>query len=177
MYNDMDDYTKGGEKMTTDAGNLLTALVNSYTGALISVSNTVGIEVEFVKAEVSPGINAPGSRIAALICIVGKDVHSTASLMVDMKAFETYVSAFTGGMIKANTDDPMSMSVLGELTNMISGQALIKANISGLDITPPQMLSGENIKAISPHKTDIKSFTLPFRVNGGKVFLILSVHG
>jgi len=163
--------------MATDVGNLLSILVNSYTGALISVSQTVGIEAEFLKAEIVPGINAPGSRVAALIGIVGGSVHSTASLMVDMCAFEAYVSAFTGGMVKADVEDPMSMSVLGELTNMISGQALIKANIPGLDITPPQMLSGENIKAIPPKKSDVKSFTLPFKVGGGKVFLILSVHG
>ncbi|MDR3280966.1 MAG: chemotaxis protein CheX [Synergistaceae bacterium] len=163
--------------MATDAGNLLSTLVNSYTGALISVSQTVGIEAEFLKSEITPGINAPGSRVAALIGIVGGAVHSTASLMVDTTAFEAYVTAFTGGMVKADTEDPMSMSVLGELTNMISGQALIKANIPGLDITPPQMLSGENIKAIPPKKSDVKSFTLPFKVAGGKVFLILSVHG
>jgi chemotaxis protein CheX len=163
--------------MATDASALLSTLVNSYTGSLINVSNTVGISAEFLKSEITPGINAPGSRVAALIGIVGGSMHSTASLMADIKAFEAYVAAFTGGMIKADTDDPMAMSVLGEFTNMISGQALIKANIPGLDITPPQMLSGENIKAIPPHKSGVKSFTLPFRVNGGKVFLILSVHG
>ncbi|MDR1915344.1 MAG: chemotaxis protein CheX [Synergistaceae bacterium] len=163
--------------MSSNTANLLSTLVNSYTGALISVSQTVGLDAEFLKTEITPGVNAPGSRVAALIGIVGGSVHSTASLMADEKAFEAYVSAFTGGMIKADTDDPMSMSVLGELTNMISGQALIKANIPGLDITPPQMLSGDNIKAIPAKKSDVKSFTLPFRVNDGKLFLILSVHG
>ena len=164
--------------MAADAStNLLSTLVNAYTGSLISVSQTVGIEAEFIKSGISPGINAPGSRVAALIGIVGGSVHSTASLMVDVTAFEAYVTAFTGGMVKADVDDPMSMSVLGELTNMISGQALIKANIPGLDITPPQMLSGENIKAIPPKKPEVKSFTLPFSVGGGKLFLILSVHG
>jgi chemotaxis protein CheX len=162
--------------MATDAGNLLSTLVNAYTGALINISQTVGIEVEFLKSEITPGINAPDSKVAALIGIVGF-IHSTATLMVDMQAFDAYVTAFTGGMVKADTDDPMSMSVLGELTNMISGQALIKANIPGLDITPPQMLSGDNIKAIPPKKSDVKSFTLPFRVKGGKLYLILSVHG
>jgi chemotaxis protein CheX len=163
--------------MANDASALLSILVNAYTGSLISVSHTVGIAAEFLKAEIAPGINAPGSRVAALIGIVGGSMHSTASLMADMMAFEAYVAAFTGGMIKADTDDPMAMSVLGEFTNMISGQALIKANVPGLDITPPQMLSGENIKAIPPHRGDVKSFTLPFKVGGGKVFLILSVHG
>ena len=86
--------------MATDTGNLLSTLVNSYTGALISVSRTVGIDADFVKTEIRPGINAPGSRVAALIGIVGGIVHSTASLMADMPAFEAYVSAFTGGMVR-----------------------------------------------------------------------------
>ena len=163
--------------MATDTGKLLSTLVNAYTGALISVSRTVGIDAEFVKSEIRPGINAPGSRVAALIGIVGGSVHSTASLMADLPAFGAYVSAFTGGMVKADVEDPMSMSVIGELTNMISGQALIKADIPNLDITPPQMLSGENLKAIPPKKPEVKSFTLPFSVGGGRVYLILSVHG
>lgn len=162
---------------STNATTLLSALVNSYAGALVSVSQTVGIQAEFLKAETCPGVNAPGSQVAALISIVGGPAHSTASLMADMPAFDAYVGAFTGGMVKANPTDPMSMSVLGELTNMISGQALIKAGVPGLDITPPQVLSGENIKTIPPKKADVKSFTLPFAVGGGKLYLILSVHG
>jgi chemotaxis protein CheX len=163
--------------MPSESTNLLSTLVNSYAGALVSVSQTVGLDAEFLKTEITPGVNAPGSRVAALIGIVGGHVHSTASLMADITAFDAYVAAFTGGMVKADPEDPMSMSVLGELTNMISGQALIKANIPGLDITPPQVLSGENIKAIPPRKAEVKSFTLPFKVKGGKLFLILSVHG
>ncbi|MDR3321491.1 MAG: chemotaxis protein CheX [Synergistaceae bacterium] len=163
--------------MSSGGSTLLSTLMNSYIGALISVSQTVGIQAEFVKGEVTPGVNAPGSRVAVLIGIVGSGVHSTASVMADMSAFAAYVTAFTGGMVKADTDDPMAMSVLGELTNMISGQALIKANVPGLDITPPQVLSGENIKAIPPKKQDVKSLTLPFKVGGGKLYLILSVHG
>lgn len=163
--------------MSSDGSSLLSTLVNSYTGALISVSQTVGIQAEFLKGEVAVGVNAPGSRVAALIGIIGSGVHSTASVMADLSAFEAYVSAFTGGMVKAGADDPMSMSVLGELTNMISGQALIKANVPGLDITPPQLISGENIRAIPPKKQDVKSFTLPFKVGTGRLYLILSLHG
>lgn len=162
---------------STSATALLSALVNSYAGALVSVSQTVGITAEFLKTETSPGINAPDSKVAALISIVGGPAHSTASLMADMAAFDAYVGAFTGGMVKATQDDPMSMSVLGELTNMISGQALIKAGVPGLDITPPQVLCGDSIKQIPTKKPDVKSFTLPFKVGAGKLYLILSVHG
>jgi chemotaxis protein CheX len=162
--------------MAAAKSSLLPTLVNSYAGALLSVSQTVGIQVEFLKAQVKPGVNAPGGRVAALIGIVGPGVHSTASVITDMAAFETFVSAFTGGMIKADVDDPMSMSVLGELTNMVSGQALIKASIPGLDITPPQLLSGDNIRTIPSNKAGVNSFTLPFKVGGGNLYLILSVH-
>jgi chemotaxis protein CheX len=156
---------------------LPSTLVNSYLDALITVSDGVGLTAEFVKSEVAPGVHAPGSRVAAFIGIVGGVARCTASLMADMASFEAYVGAFTGGIIKADPEDSMSMSVLGELTNMISGRALITANISGLDITPPQLLSGENIKPAPTVKSSVKSFTLPFVVSGGKVFLILSVYG
>ena len=162
---------------SSNASSLLSTLVNAYASSLISVSQTVGIEAVFLKSEIASGFNAPGSRVAALIGIVGSNVHSTASVMADEKAFTAYVNAFSGGMIKADPDDAMAMSVIGELTNMISGQALIKANVPGLDITPPQLLSGENIKAVPSKGTDVKSFTLPFQVGEGKMFLILSVHG
>lgn len=156
------------------AQSLLSTLVNAYAGALINVSQTVGIEAMFLKESIAVGVNAPGSRVAALIGIVGSGIQGTAALMADETAFGVYVNAFSGGMINSNPDDPMALSVLGELTNMISGQALIKANISGLDITPPQLISGENIKTIPPRKQNVKTFTLPFKVDSGKVYLILS---
>lgn len=162
--------------MSGDVGqSLLSTLVNAYAGALVSVSETVGIKAEFLKGNIAVGVNAPGSRVAALIGIVGTGIHGTAALMADEEAFAAYVSAFSGGMIKADPNDTMAMSVLGEMTNMISGQALIRANITGLDITPPQLVSGENIKATPPIKQDVKTFTLPFKVGNGRVYLILSI--
>ena len=161
--------------MSTSA--FLSALVNAYASALVTVSKTVGIDAEFLKADTSVGVNAPGSRVAALIGIVGAGAHGSAAVMADIGVFEAYVAAFSGGMIAADPEDAMAMSVLGELTNMISGQALIKVNIDGLDITPPQLIIGENLKTVVPVKGEIKSFTLPFKVGSGKVFLVLSVHG
>lgn len=164
--------------MSEGVGNaLLSTLVNAYAGALVSVSRTVGIEAEFLKGGIALGVNAPGSRVAAMIGIVGTGASGTAAIMADEDAFKTYVTAFSGGLITAEPDDQMAMSVLGELTNMTSGQALINANVPGLDITPPQLVSGENIKAIAPRKQNVKSFTLPFKIGKGKVYLILSIQG
>ncbi|MDR3332409.1 MAG: chemotaxis protein CheX [Synergistaceae bacterium] len=151
-------------------------LVNSYVDALISVSDGVGITASFVKQDTATGIKAPGSRTAAIICIVGGAAKFTAALMADMQSFEAYVNSFTCGVIKADVDDSMSMSVLGEITNMVSGRALISANIPGLDITPPQLFSGENLRICPPLKSHVKCFTLPFMVNSGRMYLVLSVY-
>jgi chemotaxis protein CheX len=151
-------------------------LVNSYVAALISVSEGVGITANFVKPDMATGVRAPGSRAAAFIGIVGGPGHCTVALMADASAFEAYIGAFTGGMIKADPDDSMSMSVLGEMTNMVSGRALISAEMPGLDITPPQLFSGENIKLSPTVKANVKSFTLPFDVGDGRIFLVVSVY-
>jgi chemotaxis protein CheX len=151
-------------------------LVNSYITALISVSEGVGITADFVKPEMAIGVNAPGSRAAAFIGIVGGPTHCTVALMADTSAFEAYVGAFTGGMIKADPNDSMSMSVLGEMTNMVSGRALIFAEMPGLDITPPQLFSGENIKLSPTVKANVKSFTLPFDVKDSRIYLVISVY-
>jgi len=151
-------------------------LVNSYVAALLSVSEGVGITANFVKPEMTTGVNALGSRAAAFIGIVGGPSHCTVALMADIPAFEAYVDAFTRGMIKADPDDSMSMSVLGEMTNMVSGRALILAEMPGLDITPPQLFSGDNIKLSPTVKANVKSFTLPFDVSKGRIYLVISVY-
>lgn len=151
-------------------------LVNSYVAALISVSDGVGMIANFVKPEMAKGVKAPGSRAAAFIGIVGGPSHCTVALMADISAFDAYVKAFTGGMIKADPDDSMSMSVLGEMTNMVSGRALIFAEMPGLDITPPQLFSGDNIKISPTVKANVKSFTLPFDVGNGRIYLVVSVY-
>ncbi|MDR3164698.1 MAG: chemotaxis protein CheX [Synergistaceae bacterium] len=151
-------------------------LVNSYVAALISVSDGVGMIAEFVKPEMARGVKAPGSRAAAFIGIIGGPSHCTVALMADISAFSAYVNAFTGGIIKADPNDSMSMSVLGEITNMVSGRALTLAEMPGLDITPPQLFSGDNIKLSPTVKANVKSFTLPFDVSDGRIYLVLSVY-
>jgi chemotaxis protein CheX len=159
-----------------DKTMLPAVLVNSFVGALISVSNGVNIAADFVKNEMATGVKAPGSRAAAFIGIVGGPSHCTVALMADMAAFEAYVAAFTGGMVKADPNDSMSMSVLGEMTNMVSGRALIFADMPGLDIPPPQLYSGENIKLSPTIKAKVKSFTLPFDIAKGRIYLVVSVY-
>ena len=84
----------------------------------------------------------------------------------------------SGGMIQPSLEDPVSMSVIGELTNMVSGRALIQSSLQGVDVTPPQIITGAGIRTIPTQSRGIRTFTLPFRVaQGGTLYLILSFHG
>ena len=151
-------------------------LVNSYVASLLEVSEGVGIRASFLKPEIATGVSASGSKAAAFIGIVGGQGHCTVALMADELSFGAYVGAFTSGMVKPDPNDSMAMSVLGELTNMVSGRALTLAEMPGLDITPPQLFSGTNIKLSPTVKASVKSFTLPFDIGSGRIYLVVSVY-
>jgi len=105
----------------------LATLVNTFGSSLMSVSGEMGVELALAKSEIAQGVNVKGSRLAALIGIVGGGVQGTAVIMLDEGGFNATVSAMSGGMITPNLEDPVSMSVIGELANMVSGRALIQA--------------------------------------------------
>lgn len=151
-------------------------LVNSFGASVLSVGQSVGLSVILDKGAISSGVNAPGSRAAALIGFVGGGLQGTVALMIDANAFDGFVTAMSGGLLKADLDDPVALSVLGELTNMVSGQAIMKLDVQGLDITPPQIITGENIKSVPSKSEGVRNFTLPFHVNDGRLFLVLTIH-
>jgi chemotaxis protein CheX len=69
------------------------------------------------------------------------------------------------------------MSVIGELSNMVSGRSLTQAALPGVDVTPPQLIAGENLQNVPNQSPGIKSFTLPFTVSpAGMLYLVLSFN-
>ena len=69
------------------------------------------------------------------------------------------------------------MSVIGELSNMVSGRALIQSSLPGLDVTPPQLIAGDNIQNVPNQAPGIKCFTLPFALQtAGTLYLVLSFN-
>lgn len=155
----------------------LAVLVNTFGSSLMTVGKEVGVEVSLVKSEIAQGVNVVNSCVAALVGIVGGGVQGTAVIMLDKGGFDATVSAMSGGMIVPDTEDPVSMSVIGELANMVSGRALVQAALEGTEVTPPQLISGAGIKTIPSQSPGVRSFTLPFRMpGGGTLFLVLSFH-
>ena len=97
--------------------------------------------------------------------------------MLDREGFDATVSAMSGQMIVPDLEDSVSMSVIGELANMVSGRALVQVDLQGTQVTPPQLITGAGIRTIPIQSAGIRSFTLPFRVaSGGTLFLVLSFH-
>ena len=154
----------------------ISKLVNSFGAAVLSVGQSVGLSVVLDKGAIVPGVNAPGSCAAALIGFVGGGMQGTVALMIDEPSFGAFVTAMSGGLLTPVIDDPVALSVIGELTNMVCGQAIIKLDVQGLDITPPQIITGENIKSVPSRSEGVRNFTLPFHVNQGRLFLVLTIN-
>ena len=165
----------GRESFNNMANDKLVTLVNSFGSAVISVGREVGLNVALNKGQVSQGVKVDNICAAALIGIVGSEARGTTVIMLDNGGFNSVITAMSGGMITPSLDDTVSMSVVGELSNMVSGRALTLAALSGVDVTPPQLIVGANIKNIPHEGPNIKSFTLPFSIQpAGTLSLVLS---
>jgi chemotaxis protein CheX len=155
----------------------LTVLVNTFGSSLISVGREVGLDVTLNKAHVSQGVKVVNTCCASLIGLVGGGIQGTVVIMLDKEGFNAVVTAMSGGMIKPDTQDPVAMSVIGELSNMVSGRSLTQAALSGVDVTPPQLIAGEHIQNIPSQSPGIKCFTLPFMLqSAGTLYLVLSFN-
>ena len=155
----------------------LAVLVNTFGSSLISVAREVGLSVTLNKADVSQGVKVADICAASLIGVVGSGVQGTAIIMLNNEGFVAVVTAMSGGAIKPDNKDGIAMSVVGELSNMVSGRALIQAALPGVDVTPPQLLAGANIQNVQPQSPGIKCFTLPFAVQpAGILYLVLSFN-
>jgi chemotaxis protein CheX len=155
----------------------LAVLVNTFGSSLISVGREVGLDVALNKSQVSQGVKVANICAASLIGIVGNGVQGTVIIMLNEEGFKAVVTAMSGGMIAPNNKDSVAMSVVGELSNMVSGRALIQAALAGVDVTPPQLLTGENIQNVPNQTPGIKCFTLPFLLQpAGTLYLVLSFN-
>ena len=153
----------------------LVALVNSFASAVLSVGREVGLNITLNKSKVAQGIKVENICTAALIGVVGVGSRGTVNIMLNKEAFENIIKTMSGGMIMPQLGDDVSMSVIGELSNMIGGRALVQSALGTVDFTPPQLIVGENIRNITKEDATMKSFTLPFVLEpSGNLFLVLS---
>ena len=158
---------------------LLSVMVQAFAVSTVKVSKGLGFNLKVKKDAIVPGIKSESASAAALIGVIGEDFKGSVTLLINKKAFDYIIKAMSGGMIpNPSIDDPLSMSALGELTNMICGSALQelgKSYSKHVDITPPQMFAGENLKSIPSESEDMKYYTIPLlgEAEGAKLYLVL----
>ena len=153
----------------------LVALVNSFASAVLSVGREVGLNITLNKAKVAQGVKVENICTAALIGVVGVGSRGTVNIMLSKEAFDNIIGTMSGGMIVPQLGDDVSMSVIGELSNMIGGRALVQSALGTVDVTPPQLIVGENIRNVTKEEQGMRSFTLPFTLQpSGNLYLVLS---
>ena len=106
-----------------------------------------------------------GDGVVILIGLTGK-ISGNVVLSLSKKLALTIASAMMFGM-PVNELDEMSKSAIAELANMILGHTanIFFQNHMNIDITPPTVLTGENIQL-----TPTKSVTvcIPLNFDGGE---------
>lgn len=109
-----------------------------------------------------------GGNVLVLIGLTG-EIYGSVVITFSEKMANRIASTMMGSPVTELTE--ISKSAVGELCNMILGNAatLFSQKKKNIDITPPTILTGDNIK-ISPHKNII--VCIPLKFEGGEVIEI-----
>ena len=146
-------------------------LVQGVQSGFARVADSVGMNYKLRKEGVALVKKLPDACVIASIGTVGK-IRGGIAISFDREGLSACVSAMSGGMLAGDPDDPMSVSCIGELVNMTGGGVAMFASEKGveMDVTPPQIFSGENISQSWP--TQMHWVSVPYIVRDtGNVFL------
>ncbi len=157
--------------------NALTTLVQAFGAGTINVAKGLGLHFRIDREGAGPGVKSSSSCAAAIIGVIGEDLTGSVTILTDKGAFREILRTMSGGMIQEpSTSDPISMSALGELANMICGSALkesARLRAGRFEITPPQMFTGENLKSFPSDDPKIKYYTIPMVNDKGTAYLYI----
>lgn len=126
--------------------------------SLKSILSSFGIEVSKVK-KIAQEYHTLSKSINVIVGIVGKE-QGIISYEVEEDVAKGIFSLMAPGM-EFNIEDPMSISAISEMANMVSGTILTMINNPNIDITPPTTILGRDINAIiNTESTEKISFSL-----------------
>lgn len=152
----------------------LSVLVQGTQSGFLRFTESIGLPVALYKQDISLSLHTYNACVIANIGIAGH-VHGGIALALDMESSEELVRHLSGGMIQGNDiNNPLYSSCIGEAVNMIAGGMVMFSAKQGIhvDITPPQIFTGEKIKQFFPSSAQWMS--LPYLV-ASKGFLYLNV--
>ncbi len=154
-----------------DKGKKMTLLVQGVQSGFGRVADSIGLDYSLMKSNIALVKKIPDACAIASIGTVG-DVRGGIAVSFDSDGFGACVSSMSGGMLAGSINDDMSISCVGEMVNMIGGGVAIYGSGQGinLDVTPPQIFTGDRISQTYP--TLVNWVSVPYLVRGtGKVYL------
>ncbi len=113
-------------------------------------------------------------NLTTIIGLSGK-IKGNVALSMSYETARKIASAMMMGMEVTEIDE-ISVSALGEITNMICGQAAIALSIQDLpvNITPPTIIHGDNIKAVI---SQVETIVVDISSSLGSIELNLGLEG
>ncbi len=133
--------------------------------ALTSTFSAFGIEVE-EKERKNEEFHSLTKDINVVVGIVGK-YPGMLTYEVDYVIASSFFSMMVPGMT-FDINDPMSISAISEMSNMVSGAMFTMINEPGVDITPPTSILGKDIFAVVNTESAEK---ILFNVLGGELII------
>ena len=137
----------------------------------IRVAESIALDHTLMKNNIALIKKIPDACAIASIGTVG-DIRGGIAVSFDTDGLKACVNSMSGGMLAGSLNDDMSVSCIGEMVNMIGGGVAIYGSGQGikLDVTPPQIFTGDNISQTYPNLVNWVS--VPYIVREtGKVYL------
>ena len=148
-------------------------LINPFIGAVTGIMPQIGFSNITRKGISLKEKKFMVSGVVLTLGIVG-DKKGNVVYSIDMDGAKKIASTMMMGM-PVETFDEMAKSAVSELANMISGNASTAIAAKGftIDIAPPTLIAGENVKITSNIK---KNLIVPVITTVGVIKIFISLE-
>ncbi|MDL2263711.1 hypothetical protein LJC31_03560 [Synergistaceae bacterium OttesenSCG-928-I11] len=158
--------------MKLDKNQLLASLKESYRDVFDETSRRVGITPKPIDRLIES--TGGGEMVAAMIGITGAGVRVTTSIIADKPVVTgAYATAYAALLEKTQDDET---ALFGEFADTLTEAALTKTGVAALSVTPAQVMEGQNFKNMPSNKSAVTSFSMPFELPEGMLYINMSIH-
>jgi len=147
--------------------------VNPFVQASFSVLEMV-LGARPIKGEMAVQPTTFVSQQCNVVCGVTGQVQGQVIYGMSLTTADKIASTMLGQTIK--TFDALAASAIGELGNMISGNAMQFLSEAGwiCDITPPTIMRGKNVQIST---ISIPAIVIPMTLNEGQLYVTIGLQG
>ncbi len=127
-----------------------------------------------IKGEMSMQPTPFTSQQCNVVCGVSGEVQGQIIYGMSLSTADRIASSMLGQKIKSF--DQLAASAIGELGNMISGNAMQHLSEAGwvCDITPPTIMRGSNVEIST---VSIPAIVIPLTLDQGQFFITIGLQG